>query len=155
MGYKKTTLTFRQAVENTPEIKNGFHNGLQALGANAKQVSATDTKKLEGSVDIDECTKALYPNDARWDYAIGYEGKVYFLEIHPASTSNVKDMIKKAEWLTNWLMKKAPSLKSLTANNTFYWKASGRQDILPRSPQYRKLIQSRIQLVSNFRLPIT
>lgn len=95
MENKKIIPTFKQAVENTQDIKNGFHNGLQALGANAKQVSATDTKKLEGSVDIDACTKELYPQDARWDYAIGYEGKVYFLEIHPANTSNVKEMIKK------------------------------------------------------------
>lgn len=67
MENKKIIPTFKQAVENTQDIKNGFHNGLQALGANAKQVSATDTKKLEGSVDIDACTKELYPQDARWD----------------------------------------------------------------------------------------
>ena len=130
MENKKIIPTFKQAVENTQDIKNGFHNGLQALGANAKQVSATDTKKLEGSVDIDACTKELYPQDARWDYAIGYEGKVYFLEIHPANTSNVKEMIKKAEWLTNWLNQKAPLLKAQAANNNFYWKASGKHNIL-------------------------
>lgn len=154
MENKKIIPTFKQAVENTQDIKNGFHNGLQALGANAKQVAATDTKKLEGSVDIDACTKELYPQDARWDYAIGYEGKVYFLEIHPANTSNVKEMIKKAEWLTNWLNQKAPLLKSQAANNNFYWKASGKHNILPNSPQYRRLAQSKIKLISNCKLPL-
>lgn len=152
MGNKN--ITFKDAVMNTPEIKNGFHKGLQALGTNANKVTATDTKKLEGSVDIDACTQALYPNDARWDYAIGYEGKAYFLEIHPASTSNVKEMIKKAKWLNSWLTLKAPLLKSLAANNTFYWKASGKQSILSQSPQYRKLAQSKIQLISNCKLPL-
>lgn len=147
-------MTFKQAVENTPEIKSGFRNGLQALGTKSKQVSATDTKKVEGSVDIDACTQALYPNDARWDYVIGYDGKVYFIEIHPANTSNVKDMIKKAEWLTKWLTQKAPLLKLLAANSTFYWKASGKQCILPNSPQYRKLAQSKIQLICNCKLPL-
>lgn len=111
MENKKTIPTFKEIVENTQDIKNGFHNGLQALGTNAKQISATNTEKLEGSVDIDTCTKKLYPQDARWDYAIGYEGKVYFLEIHPANTSNIKEMIKKAEWLKKMVESKSAPTK--------------------------------------------
>lgn len=151
---KETPLAFRQAVEDTPEIRTGYCNGLQALGANARLVAAEDTRKLEGSVDIDACVHDLYPNGARWDYAVGYEGKAYFLEIHPASTSNVKEMMKKAEWLTGWLNEKAPALKAMAAGKVYYWLASGKQSILSNSPQYRKLSQSRIRLVSNCRLPL-
>lgn len=119
MENKKIIPTFKQAVENTQDIKNGFHNGLQALGANAKQVSATDTKKLEGSVDIDACTKELYPQDARWDYAIGYEGKVYFLEIHPANTSNVKEMIKKSGMADKLVESKSTTTKITGSKQQF------------------------------------
>lgn len=153
MEDKNTIMTFKQIVEKTPDIKDGFHRGLQALRANAKQVSAADTQKLEGSVDIDACTKNIYPQDSRWDYAIGYGGKVYFLEIHPANTSNIKEMIKKAEWLKNWLAQKAPLLKS-RAVNSYYWKASGKFNILPNSLQNRKLAQSKIKLISNCKLPL-
>lgn len=153
MGNNKT-ITFKQAVENTPDIKNGFRYGLQALGVNAQRITAQDTRKLEGSVDIDACTQSLYPNEARWDYAVGYDNKVYFIEIHPADTSNVKEMIKKAEWLNKWLTQKAPALNSLAANKVLYWIASGRQKILSNSPQSRKLSQSKIQLISNCKLPL-
>lgn len=147
-------MTFREAVEKTSDIKNGFCCGLQALGGNAKQITALDTRMLSGSVDIDKCTKKLYPNAARWDYVIGYNERAYFLEIHPANTSNVKDMMRKAAWLNGWLNDKAPSLKALQANNAYYWIASGKHCILPHSPQYRKLSQSKVKLISNCRLPL-
>lgn len=154
MENKKKKTIFQQAVESTPDIKNGFRDGLQALGTNAQRITAQNTRKLEGSVDIDACTQSLYPNEARWDYAVGYDKKAYFFEVHPADTSNVKEMIKKAEWLNKWLTQKAPSLNSLAANKVLYWIASGRQKILPNSPQHRKLSQSKIQLISNCKLPL-
>ena len=98
---------FKAAVEATQEIREGYCNGLQALGGNAAKVAVTDTRKLNGSVDIDACTLELYPNETRWDYAIGYDEKAYFLEVHPANTSNVKEMIQKADWLKQWLQRKA------------------------------------------------
>lgn len=146
-------MTFKEAVEKTSDIKAGYRIGLQALGVNKSHVAATDPRKIDGSVDIDKCTRMLYPNSARWDYAIGYDGKAYFLEIHPANTSNVEEMIKKAKWLNEWLNDKAPSLKSLAANNDYYWVPSGKVCILKNSPQYRKLSQSSIRLVSVCRLP--
>jgi hypothetical protein len=66
-------------------------------------IAVNNTRLLEGSVDIDACTLKNHPNEARWDYAIGYESKAYFVEIHPADTSNVNEVIKKAEWLKQWL----------------------------------------------------
>lgn len=106
---------FRQAVEATAEIADGYCQGLQALRANATTVTAENTLHLEGSVDIDACVHNLYPNDSRWDYAIGYEGKSYFLEVHPANTSNVSEMLNKAKWLKKWLQDKALPLKNIAA----------------------------------------
>ena len=145
---------FKEAVEATPEIRKGYCNGLQALKGNAAKVAVADTRKLNGSVDIDVCTLELYPNEPRWDYAIGYDGKAYFLEVHPANTSNVKEMIQKADWLKQWLQRKAPALKVIAGSTTFYWVPSGKYAIQPNSPQYRKLAQSKILLVSRFVLPV-
>lgn len=146
--------TFKKTVETTSDIKDGFRPGLQALGGHANLVTASNPRLFNGSVNIDTCTKELYPNDARWDYVVGYNSHAYFLEIHPANTSNIKDMIKKAQWLDCWLNLKAPALKSLNVTNSFYWIASGKYNILKTSSQYRKLAQSKIQIISNCNFPL-
>ena len=145
---------FKRVVEATEDIKNGFCRGLDALSSNSKYVNAVETRKIDGSVDIDTCTKFLYPNEARWDYTIGYDNRAYFLEIHPANTRNVEEVIRKSKWLDKWLTEKASLLKSLSANNLFYWVPSGKVNILNSSPQYRRLSQSKIKIVSKLQLPI-
>lgn len=150
-----TSNAFQQAVESTQEICEGYRAGLQALKEGDRQLIATeDTRLLEGSVDIDTCTLKKRYDEARWDYAIGYGGQAYFVEIHPADTSNVSEMIKKADWLKDWLKKQAPALKALSPNNTFYWVPSGRCKILPKSPQYKRLAQSNVLIKSRFKLPV-
>lgn len=152
---KKEALNlFKQAIECTPDVKDGFRDGLQALGSNAKNVMSANSRKIDGSVDIDSCTHGLYPNESRWDYTIGYDGKAYFLEVHPANTSNVKEIVKKADWLKKWLSEKAVELKKIAAKNTFYWVPSGKYSILPSSPQGRQLAQKNIQLIKRLHLPI-
>lgn len=150
----QSNTTFQIAVANTSDIKIGFCNGLQALKGNSRFITVSKPRLLEGSVDIDHCTKNLYPNDARWDYVVGYDGKTYFLEIHPANSSDIKEVIKKAQWLDNWLNSKATHLKSIAANNAYYWIASGKFNILKNSPQYRQLSQSKVSLLANCVLPI-
>ena len=145
---------FKKAVEAIPDIKDGFRFGVQALGGMSYLVTSSTPRLFDGSVDIDACTKDLYPDDAGWDYVIGFNNHAYFLEIHPASTSNVRDMIKKAQWLDNWLNEKATGLKALVATNVFYWIASGKYSILKNSPQSRMLAQSKIQIISNCRFPL-
>lgn len=164
MGYKKHMKTrstdenapdaFTKAVKNTPEISLGLRSGLQALKNNASRVEATDTRKLNGSVDIDETTKNLYPEASRWDYVIGYEGKAYFLEVHSANTSDIDDMLKKADWLRQWLNTKAPALEAISGSNCFYWVSTNDFQIVSPSPQARKLAQSKVKLIGRvFKLP--
>lgn len=144
---------FENAVTNTPDIACGYRKGIQAFGANSSYVQVDDTRKLEGSVDIDECTKDIYPNDSRWDYALGYDEKAYFIEVHPASTSDVTTVIAKAKWLNGWLKRNAKDLEALWASDNLYWVASGKIKILPKSRQYRMLMQSKILLCNKFKLP--
>lgn len=144
---------FKEAVENTPDIKDHYCPGLQAVkGSERKMISPEDTKKLSGSVDIDSALKAHNPNEARWDYTIGYEDKAYFVEVHPANTSEVDTVIKKVEWLKDWLNKKASKLKSI-GQPPYYWIPSGSYSILKGSPQEKKLSQNGIKIQSNLKLP--
>lgn len=152
MEEKRPNL-FKEAVERTPDIQNGYRIGLKALkGKDAGCVTAENTRMVDGSVDVDACTRDLYPNEARWDYVVGYRGCAYFLEVHPAHTCNVKEMIKKAEWLRNWLTMQAPALKTLQNGKSLYWVPSGKHNILPNSPQSRMLAQSHILLVGKLKL---
>lgn len=117
---------FKAAVEGTPDVAKGYRSGLQAIEkADKDAVVLKDNRKVDGSLNIDKETKLLYPHDSRWDYAIGYDGKVNFVEVHPANTSNISEMAKKKEWLKNWLKSKAPLLDSLPAGNPkFLWAAT-------------------------------
>lgn len=144
---------FKEAVENTPEIKSHYCTGLQAVkGSERKMISPEDTKKLSGSVDIDNALKNQDPDGARWDYAVGYEDKAYFVEVHPANTSNVQEMINKVEWLKKWLKEKATSLNAIR-EKTLYWIPSGKVNILKDSPQYKKLAQKSLKIVNPLQLP--
>lgn len=144
---------FKEAVENTPDIKDYYRPGLQAVkGSERKMISPEDTKKLSGSVDIDSALKAHNQNEARWDYTIGYEDKAYFVEVHPANTSEVDTVIKKVEWLKDWLNKKASKLKSI-GQPPYYWIPSGKYAISKGSPQEKKLSQNGIRIQSKLKLP--
>ena len=72
------TCNFRKAVEDTPDVVNGYCFGLQALeNVDKSAVTLKDSRKVDGSLNIDKETKLLYPNEPRWDYAIGYDDKVF------------------------------------------------------------------------------
>lgn len=125
-GADKANCSFRKAIENTPDVQHGYREGMQAIvKADKRAVMVKDARRLDGSLNIDEETKMLYPNESRWDYAIGYDGKVYYIEVHPANTSNVEEIIKKKLWLDKWLKEKAPSLSALKAGSPkFQWAAT-------------------------------
>lgn len=148
MKVKTKVNVFQKAVLATPDVSAGYSKGLQAMKSNSSTVKFSDTRKLQGSVDIDDSTKNLYPHDARWDYAIGYNDKAYFVEVHPANTGNVAEMLHKSIWLEEWLKKKAVELAEIREDN-LYWIPSGRVAILKSSPQYRKMALHKLVLVSN------
>lgn len=135
---------FKEAVEATPEVANGYRTGLQAIeSVDRNAVKLMDNRKADGSLNIDKETKCLYPNDSRWDYAIGYDDKVFFVEVHPANTSNISEMAKKKEWLKQWLKSKAPLLDALPSGNPrFLWAATESGVHISNQASYmRKLAQ--------------
>ena len=143
---------FKDAVTNTPDISKGYMVGLTALGKYSSKVTVSNTVKVEGSVDIDSTTVALYPRENRWDYVIGFNGKVIFVEVHSATTSEVDAVLKKLDWLKNWLNSKAPDLAKLRAPEPYFWVQSKNFQILKHSPQYRRAVQKGILPVSKVTL---
>ena len=143
-------MTFKQAVEATPQIALGFKNGLTALGKHSNKVSVSSLSLLQGSVDIDTCTTLLYPNDNRWDYAFAYNGNVYFIEVHSANTAEVTTLLRKLKWLKDWLIQHAPEIHKLKAKNlpAFYWVQSKGFAIPTNSPQYRRAIQANLRPIA-------
>lgn len=143
-------MKFRQAVANTPDIANAYYPGLQAIpSGDSARMSCSNSRKVAGSICLDEAVKKLYPNASRWDYGIGLEenqnsDRVIWVEVHPASTHNVKELVSKLNWLKNWLENSAPQIKALGRSH-FHWIASGKIAILKNSPQARSLAQSGIQ----------
>jgi hypothetical protein len=136
-------MSFQTAIDKTPLLKDHLKNGLQALGSNSSKVKPSDTRKCEGSVNIDDAVERQFPSSNRWDYAIGYNGRIYFIEVHPADTSEVKTVLEKLTWLKIFLIEKTPELNK--EPKSFHWIASGGVHILPNSPQARKLALSGIR----------
>ena len=104
------------------------------------------------SVDLDGALRDLHPNDPRWDYGIGVRktknsDRVIWIEVHPASSSHIQDVLKKLEWLKEWLGSSAPRLKTISTD--YVWIASGEVSISTNSPQRRKLAAKGIRFVGN------
>lgn len=138
-------MTFKQAIESTPDISNGYKTGLTAFGGYSNKVKVPDTTKLQGSVDIDACTTKKYPQSNRWDYAFAYKSEVFFVEIHTANTSEVQVVIKKLQWLKDWLNQNAPEINKLKAKQCFFWVQSKNFQIPKNSPQFLACIQAGIK----------
>ncbi len=145
---------FQEAVEKTPEVKNGFYAGKQAIkNSDRSKIEATDDRKLQGSLDIDGQVKSLYPRESRWDYALSYDDIIYYVEIHPAETSEVDKVVSKVSWLKNWLKTKAPEIDKLPkADYPYVWVQSGRYAILPTSKEMKKLSAAGLLVVSKLNL---
>lgn len=143
-------MTFKEAVETTPDVKTCYQRGLRALGSDSKKINLGDTAKCEGSVDIDRCTLAKYPQSNRWDYCFSYRGEVFFVEVHTANTAEVSTVFRKLRWLKDWLNNEAPELAKMKvrSQNPYYWIQSSRFNIPKTSKQYRQVIQEGIKPIS-------
>lgn len=150
---KSDSTTFKSIVQAIPAIAGAYREGLQALESkDAGKVKPQNPRKLSGSVYLDKCLKTTNPHDARWDYVIGYREKAYFVEVHPANTSNVDEVVKKKKWLEVWLKTNALDLKAMMARTGYYWIASGKVAILPNSPQARKIAKNKLVLCKELNL---
>lgn len=143
----KVTNRFQAAVKATSDIENSYMPGLKALGGNSNKISLGGT--CDGSVDIDSSVAAKYPHSNRWDYCLSYKEQVFFVEVHPASTSDVDTVLKKLDWLKNWLRTDAPEIDKLRASEQpWVWIMTKAYSILPGSKQAKRMAMSGVKLTS-------
>jgi len=145
-------VKFEAAVRATPDIAAGCCPGLQALkGEHRSRVKRRTAQcHWRGSVDLETHLSPRYPGNPQWDYAVGYgygnrgDGVAY-VEVHPASSYDVDDVIRKKDWLTAWMLSSAPALSCLPRSG-FFWVPTGRVRIHPGTPQHKHLAQRGITL---------
>ena len=146
-------MSFESAVQAAPApVAGAFRAGKQALpGQHRSLVTCADSRRLTGSVNLDAALQPSLPNAPRWDYGLGYQPisgaeRAVWVEVHPAATSNVGEVIRKLDWLRTWLRQPGRALGRLTHGNgeigPFVWIATGRVGINANSPQRRRLNQS-------------
>ena len=84
---------------------------------------------------------------------MSYDDKLYFFEVHPASTSEVDTVINKLTWLKKWLKNKAPQINKLQKGNQPYtWVPTGRYAILSLGTYAKKLAVSGIKVANSLKL---
>jgi len=108
-------MKFDQAVKKIPTLADAFRPGLQALKASdTARIRCENTQNLTGSVDVDAALCNAYPDQPRWDYAIGLKhnqktDRAIWIEVHSASsTGETAVVIAKLQWLKRWLAIAAP-----------------------------------------------
>jgi hypothetical protein len=150
MGKKTVAKDFKNAVEQTEEVANCFQSGLSALGNHSSKIQVANKRDLQGSIDIDNCTRQKYPSSNRWDYAFAYAGEIFFVEVHSAQTSEVATVLKKLTWLKDWLKRSAPEINKMKAvsQTPFYWIQSKGFAIPSQSRQYRLAVTKGLKPVS-------
>ena len=149
-------MSFKKAVEAIgAPVKSAYEPGKRALPKlHAKKISCAADQRIHGSIFLDDALKGVkkHSQASRWDYGLGYTnpaGKEFaiWVEVHTASTDEVRTVIRKMDWLRDYLDSEAPALRKLTPAlngnpDPFVWIASNGNHILKNSPQARLLAQS-------------
>ena len=152
-------MSFKEAVKKTKGLESAWRDGLQALRPEDKpHIQAENTRALKGSVDIDAAYQKAEPDANRWDFAIAYQHTnpprevIYWVELHTASDSQIKVVIKKAQWLLAWFKKTGKKLSAF--ERSIIWVSSGSTKISPSAPQRKQMAQAGLRQVGGtLRIP--
>ena len=155
----KRNVRFKEAVQAiSGEVGKGYGKGIERLATSDKKLISCNTpQRLTGSLNLDKALERdkRHANKNRWDYAIGYKSpqeteRAIWIEIHTISEKEVSTLIKKHDWLKDWLNSDGESLKKITTkqNSTYsYFWLSGRGVRISRSSSsFRRLSKRGIQL---------
>ncbi len=136
-------MKFKDSVQRIGELAPHYYQGLQALKKRSSCVAVISgcERKLTGSVDLDSAFRPSNPRESVWDYCVGIStGKaeeIHWIEIHPASTSEIPVVLKKLAWLKQWLREEGTPLRSFPSH--YIWISSGKTRLSPTATQ-RKII---------------
>jgi hypothetical protein len=105
-------------------LSQHLQSGLQALGKHTTCVEMRN-RKATASVNLDAALKKSAQNAPRWDYGIeamdGSQSTCVWIEVHPATSSEVKTVLEKLRWLRVWL-KQSSTCRAVT--HEFHWVAT-------------------------------
>jgi hypothetical protein len=65
--------------------------------------------------------------------------RAFFIEVHPAETSEIRRMVRKAHSLKTWAERHAPDLWNMTIPREIHWVASGRCNLRLNDSYRRQL----------------
>ncbi len=124
----------------------GERPGLQGIaGKHRSAVTCEDLRNkryIRSSVNINATMRNCCPESPRWDYAIWYENQsplIACVEVHPARSSHVDDIIAKKDWLEDLIKgNKLPPRR-------YYWIPTSGVGLSRSSPSWRKLALSKIR----------
>jgi hypothetical protein len=144
-------VTFRQAVDAAPGLRGAFCEGLQALRrSDGAKIECKNPRRVIGSIDLDEHLAISCPDDPRWDCGIGVKSngaeEAVWVEVHPASSAHVGEVLRKLKWLKNWLERNAPDLRAMTSR--YCWVASGSVSLRPGSREYMRIADEGLTFTS-------
>ncbi len=133
-------MPFIQVFQQT-EVAECLREGSQALRGNASCIQVSNPRHIEGSVDIDSCLQNRYPQEHRWDYAVGYNNQIFYIEVHTASNSEVPVVIDKLNWLRDWLNRQR-NAEELFERSSFHWITRGKVAVTKTSRYGRQLTKA-------------
>jgi hypothetical protein len=144
-------MKFHQAVCRIQVLSDAYKPGLKALKEIDKnRLECRETRRLTGSVNLEETFRSYHPDETIWDYGIGWKKNqtddvVIWIEVHPASSSHIREIIAKVAWLKKWLNANDENrnLSNMTRKEDGYvWIASGRVSFQRTAKQARQLAQA-------------
>lgn len=152
-------MTFREAVQGTPHLERAWKPGLGALRTRDRgHIKPSDPRRLQGSVDVDAALREHEPNANRWDFAIGYRHTnrpkdcIYWVEIHTADDKEFDVVLRKMNWLRDWLAGDGRTLNQFESD--FVWVSSGANSLTLGAPRLKQLAQLGLQQKTKFlRIP--
>lgn len=154
-------MSFKECVEKASNpLRGAFREGKQALKREHRRlVECTNTRNIVGSVDVDSSVGVAeeHQHSKTWDYGVGYKDRgrqnrerAIWVEVHPAHTKNVSEVVEKLAWLKRFLRSEASALNEITYESKgikpFVWIATGPVAIPRNSRQARMLSLSGLDM---------
>jgi len=107
-------------------LESAMKTGLRALGADSSRVSVSSPTRAVESIFLDEALRTSDGQGNRWDYGIGLKrgsaSQTAWVEVHPASSSDVRDFLAKVAWLKQFLAQ--GGCGDCQRTSTFHWIAT-------------------------------
>lgn len=149
-------MVLAEVARGTP-FEPYVKSGKDAIkGEHRDRVTVSRGCTLTDTANLEEALGSLSPSDPRWDYAIGWKAlesdNCCFVEVHPANTRHVDDVVRKKMAATKLLVQHAPGMldtadrtRRRTKQPVWHWiRTDAHVDIHPNMPAWRKLRQAGI-----------